>query len=583
MSRHGLFYPRWRGFTPFLSNRRVMKKLLIIILLLAFPFPCFGEEFYVCSSSAGINNGSSWANCWAYADVFGGATNWDSTKTAGKIGPGDTVYIDGGAFGVTYTAQFYTRARGTDASTPITFRPGSYSPSPSGHDGKVTITNASGHGAYIFNSNIVLNGKKSSSDTSINMRFTGSLYNGIYGGTSARGLVLTCLEIDNNGSETGNSALENGIRLNYDNGGTDIQKAEISYCDIHDNWQDQISVYAGNLTSYGAVLIHHNKIYNLQDDGVETGGNGVDLYENEVYSITTGSKGAGHPDGLVIMGSYGRIWNNYIHDFVSTDNVGKTNAYIYLNPYTTIADSSHCCIRIYNNLVVQTVGNQADNYPRGIEVSWQTGGSGSWASVSDIIIANNTIIGLPFSGISLYPPLTVTDMYVVNNLVHDCGKLGVSYWSYAIGASACATIGSWGDPAGVLFDYNINSAGTGGQTNINRAGTLNAYAKWKSEAGTQKNISNETNNPNLSASYKPQVSSTNILNTGRNLSTYFIIDKEGTTRCNWTIGAYEYIPERAQADLDEDEDVDGSDLALLIFNPSLVDLPTFAQEFGTRQ
>lgn len=524
-------------------------RILIIFLLLS-PVPCFGENFYICSSSAGNDDGSSWANCWAYADVFGPTAHWSDSKIAGKIGPGDTVFLDGGTTEIIYSdvynvsgsiyASLYIRGNGSNGS-PITIRPGSHSPYPTGHDGRVVIT-GSGYGGWITKSYVTLNGRKSTTDNTVNFRITGNTNNGIYTGSSARGVVFTYLEIDNNGHATN----EDGITASFSTGGDSTQKLEISYCNIYGNWQDQIHIYVGNIASYDIALIHDNYVYNTPDDGMEMGGSGLTVYDNIVTGPIVTGKGAGHPDGIVVMnGGYAKVYNNIVFNQRDLNNVGKAGSGIYINPYAqTIEGEAFCCLRIFNNLIYDTIGIQVDDYPNGIVCSWQNDGVHSFAQVSDIIIANNTIAGIPNNPIQFFPPANgITGGYIINNIIHNGGQ-NSGYTPAMLFNSTSFTIGSWGGAVDVVIDYNIVSAGASGKNTMQKSGTYQSYADFKSAYGINNSISDETNNPNLSSSYQPQASSTNIIGSGRDLSAYFTNDLLGNSRPNgpsWTIGAYEYI------------------------------------------
>ena len=75
-----------------------------------------------------MNNGTSWTNAWKSFSVI----NWS------LIQPGDVIYISGGSDSTVYYETLYPNCKGTAANW-VTITTGKYSPSPSGHSGKVII------------------------------------------------------------------------------------------------------------------------------------------------------------------------------------------------------------------------------------------------------------------------------------------------------------------------------------------------------------------------------------------------------------------------------------------------------------
>jgi hypothetical protein len=80
--------------------------------------------YYVSKAAAGTNNGTSWANAWNELDKIA----WLAIK------PGDTIYLDGGANGLTYRTALAPTVSGT-AGAPIRV----WRSEEAGHNGVVTI------------------------------------------------------------------------------------------------------------------------------------------------------------------------------------------------------------------------------------------------------------------------------------------------------------------------------------------------------------------------------------------------------------------------------------------------------------
>jgi len=107
---------------------------------MALPIFGYAENFYCGESAAGLEDGSSWANQWACSACLAedATAYWHDSDLAGEIDAGDTLYVDGGASGITYPFTFFTSADGESGNV-ITIRPGQ----DASHNGVVTITSAS--------------------------------------------------------------------------------------------------------------------------------------------------------------------------------------------------------------------------------------------------------------------------------------------------------------------------------------------------------------------------------------------------------------------------------------------------------
>lgn len=127
-----------RGYTKIYQTDRLSFTIVLVLLL---SFPLFATNWYVDKNATGSNNGTSWTNAWkSFA-----AINW------GSIQPGDFIYISGGTSSTVYYEQLEPACSGT-ATNYVTIIAGKYSPSPSGHSGRVIIdgNNYANYGIAFF-------------------------------------------------------------------------------------------------------------------------------------------------------------------------------------------------------------------------------------------------------------------------------------------------------------------------------------------------------------------------------------------------------------------------------------------------
>lgn len=497
-------------------------------------FMAASTSWYVNNAVASSGDGTTWATAWKnFSNIVWGSSG---------VKAGDTLYISGGSTSRTYSEGLTIGASGTSGN-PITIRPGSASSSPSGHTGKVIITNTGGNGiAFTGKSYITIDGQYGSTR---NIVLQGNGYSGLFIAGTGREVIATYLEIASNGvSESALTYEKNGVFRNTQ--GADVAPVfELSYCDIHDNAEDQIRVSgSAGYSQFDRVLIHHNTIYNVtNNDFLEASGvAGISVYNNELHTVKGPQTGSPHPDGIVTNGnSYVKIYNNYLHDFLSENVV--VNSYLLPNAYTSTSASSVEYVYIYNNLLIET---QADSdiinasTLRGIEMT--DGDPSSSTAMKHFYVMNNVIVGMPWYGLSIMADrlyATIDDFKIVNNIIYNCGKRTGSTFVRMGYPTETWTTGSWGDSANVILDNNIFYNGSG-STIYAYKDTQYTYANWKTATGFQDTDISSPVDPDLDEDYKPNVTSPAI-GVGRNLNTYFTLDKDGYVRSTtWDIGAYEY-------------------------------------------
>ncbi len=110
--------------------KRILNIAYTIVLIILLSYQPFATDWYCDGALTGTDNGgTSWADAWeSFAEI-----NWAS------ISAGDTLFISGGADSLIYYETLgLSDIDGTSANR-ITIIAGKYSPSPSGHSGRVII------------------------------------------------------------------------------------------------------------------------------------------------------------------------------------------------------------------------------------------------------------------------------------------------------------------------------------------------------------------------------------------------------------------------------------------------------------
>lgn len=543
-----------------------MRQKKILLLTLIF-LSCFfisskasAREWYIDNAATGSNNGTSWANAWtSFAGIIWGNLG---------VTAGDTIYISGGSSSKTYTEALTIKGSGA-AGNHITIKPGSASLNPTGHNGKVIISNPSGSGINITSKNYIKIDGQYGSLKNILLQHNGNSGIYIYGENS--NIILSYLDFYHNGETTGGSSWEkNGILTNL-SGSVSGLVLDANNCDIHDNYQDGIHLLGtSGPDEYDRMLIHNNHIYNTNDDWMETGlFNGISIFNNEFNSLVI-TGGAGHPDGIQTNGSsYLKIYNNYFHDFYNYCKVA--NSYMLPSGFTSTVAKEVNYVRIYNNLIYEPPGGtkhcdyglngcvansdctarlsggaEFGSTLRGIEITSDATDS-SVQAMRHWLIANNTLIGVKFYSLSFFAkfgPENLDDIVFVNNLIY---RSGVAQKVALMIGSGTFTVGSWGDGTDVIFDYNLVHPGPDGGSNMSYKGTYySSYSSGKAAAGIQDHDFNSpAADPLLGTDYRLLTNSPGI-NSGIPLNNYFNADKNGLIRGNiWDIGAYKYSGSQA--------------------------------------
>ena len=496
---------------------------LICLLVVALgSCPSRAATWYVDNEAKGGNRGTSWDDAWrSFAEIRWGRDG---------VSPGDTVFISGGISSKTYPEQLAPNAGGT-ADAPITIRPGDAP----GHGGEVIITATNRFGGIFL---------KSAANVCIDGNVTGACHivvrkcadGGVTLAGDTFGILLKHLEVDDNGDQKN----RHGISINVKEYKMPI--VEISRCRIHNNFQDQINATkpAGQAPGFGFIRVHDCEIYNLADDGFQTGVGGVDFYNNRVYGRRTGG-GPGHPDGIQFMGDRYRVYGNTFFNLAAPGLIA--NSFIFIDFFTLpeMGPRRMADVQVFNNLVYEE-GGGAKDLLRGIAVKIE---DKSTTALSGLLIANNTVIGMPGWAMTLafggLPPTALDSLVIENNVFHDCARNPECRTAILLGLNTdLFTVGSHGNAVNLVFDYNCVSPGRHGSSDVAMKRAI-ADKGWAFRSGCQAN--GFMAEPALDAQFRPLNRHSPLIDAGADLSRFFSADIEGTPRPQgkaWDVGAFEY-------------------------------------------
>ena len=426
------------------------KRYILSCLIFLLPLALKAEDFYVRSGyTSGTHTGTDWNNAWnGFSGIIWGAGT-------GKLGPGDTCWIAGGI----YTQQLLIGASGAAGSRITLKRVLSSDPVPAAAAG----WNSS------FDSQVVIN--------------AGAGVTGIYFNNGVGSYV------------TVDGQVTSGIRINYANGSNGVEtNGGASFTDVTLRYIEAAG--PGPI-----VQSYDTRGFDLTTQGSQT-------------NLTVSHCEAHHSDTLIqVTPSVNLIIEycdfhhagavNYSSYHPNTIYLGRvTNATVRYNKLHDIdveglffGDTGNVGAQIYGNLFYQ--GSSAPDTGRGIEFD-------NAATSSNVLVYNNTFVGLPLSGVSFNNGQSHPGAVVQNNLFYN-------------------TTASYGPAA---HDYNWVSGSGSGEVH----GIANGANPFVNAAAYDYHLVGTTG-------------STSPKDKGLNIGAAYSVDRDGVTRGadgSWDMGAYEY-------------------------------------------
>ncbi len=265
-----------------------MKKIIITTICLAlFSNVCFAEDIYIAQTSTGANSGADCIDAHS-ASWFNSSGNWSSTKTSGKIGPGDTIHLCGSFTAAGGSTMLTAQSSGT-SGLPITI---------------------------LFESNSKLSAPYwSVSSGAINI--SNKSYITIDGGSNGT------IEATDNGTALSNKVSSRGIVASYTSNCT-IKNLSINNMYVHDNVYNNNDTGIDQTNTNGIIFLNSPNLtidhVIVKDAGwaLNGWGNNITISNCDISNVDHGI--AFGPGGTV---SGINIYGNHFHNYVNWDTTSN--------------------------------------------------------------------------------------------------------------------------------------------------------------------------------------------------------------------------------------------------------------------
>jgi hypothetical protein len=389
---------------------------LLSCLVFLLPLALNAEDLYVRPSySAGTHTGADWTNAWnGFADV-----KWGTG--AGKVSPGDTLWMAGGV----YNARMLIGASGT-AGSPITIK-------------RVLATDSVPAAAA---------GWDSSLDSQVVVTSTGSLilFNGGVG---------SYVTVD--------GQIPSGIRLNYANGGSGVElDGAVNFTDVTLRYIESAGpgpvVQTGDTRGFDLttqaglnnITLSHCEAHHSDTLLQVTRNTNLVIEYCELHHAGAVNAATYHPNTIYLgTSTNAAIRYNKLHD-IDVEGI-------------FFGDDGSSGVQIYGNLFYQ--GASSPNSGRGIEFD-------NTASSSGFLIYNNTFVGLPLAAVNFNNGKTHTSAVVQNNIFYNIstefGSAAHDYnWYSGSGTGEAHGIANGAAPfvSAAAYDYHlVATVGQGDQS-----------------------------------------------------------------------------------------------------------------------
>jgi hypothetical protein len=492
-----------------------MRSLLTFFLCLSSY--SWAADHYVTQDGAGAMDGTSLSDAWSL-DLLNNIGSWAATPTAGKISPGDTVWLNG-----TITEKITIQRSGT-AGSPVTIRFATNAKmSQPGWSGAILDLNGRSYITVDGGANGIIestdNGTPDTHTTSYNA--TGVL------GMGSSNIIVRNLTVRNLYVKTSTSDQRYGgfgVRFSALSSGT-YSNVLVEDCVFHDMEEGAGFGYRANPTT--GIKVTRCLIYNV-DDGV---------------TVVDGNNGSSASDVEI---SYNRIYGFALWDDVIDNLFHHDGVHVLANG----GSSTLTNVRLFGNVVGSDFGSKATS---GLYVAGR---------VSGAYVYNNVLIGIPNkpnNGLVTVKTWSIGEVYIYNNtFVSDGGTTGYAIYlngsnSYSPGGivemknnlfvGVMAVNVSYSSVWTLTSDYNLGfelPATRNYSYSSTGSGSYKTIAQWQGLGFDANGVYNA--DPQVQLDYTIGAGSA-ARGEGENLSAIFTVDAAGAARPAagaWDIGAFQY-------------------------------------------